>query len=303
MGGGLARVRAIGQIIPSILAALLLAAIAIVGRPTTGRPTAAAGGSSPVDTIATAASLLEQSTASGGRGYRFEIAQRSTITARPGGPRIPVPDPADPTGGKVVEVDAAYLNGLVETGWVVPDGFSMEMRSGPKDADAPADLTGGQLLFRALVRDGKTFRDDGEGWYATERPPGVGLDPRTAALLPQLLREMTSPAAVETQLAEGELGKSDDAAVKAVEASAAIANIPGVIAVDAESFTELTQPIAMTFDADGRLSGALVLARNTRMDEWDLIVVTEIVFRYDNVPKSLPEPTPVYAPSGLVTEP
>ena len=254
--------------------------------------TGGAPSAEPVALAAAAADLLEQTTAKGGTGYRFEIVQRSTLVAREGGPRISIPDPDDATR-TLGEADRYDLGGLVETGFVTAAGFSMEMRTGPADAEAKVDLAGGELLFRALVRDGETFRDDGKGWYPTTRPPGIGLDPVTAALLPELLR---TPEPVDTDLAiaEGELGKADETATRAVTAEAEVAAIPGVIAVDGAEFTELTEPVAMTFDAAGRLVGLVVTARNTTVEAYDLVVVTEITLHYDDIPQVIPLPEPAW---------
>jgi hypothetical protein len=241
-----------------------------------------------------AADLLEQATATGGAGYRFEIVQRSTIQARPDGPKLPAANPDDPQASPLGEVDAQYLMGLTESGFVTPAGFSMEMRAGPGEAAAPADPRTGELQFRALVRDGKTYRDDGLGWYATDAPPGIGLDPASAALLPRLLRNASDARDVELDAVEGELGRVDPRALRALTAAAVVADLPGIIAADAASFTKLIGPIALTFDSDGRVIGIVVTAHNTRMETFDLVVVTEIAIHYDGVPADLPDASPLW---------
>ena len=293
--------RAVEILIASVVVALAAAAMVVarsappatvtvpVSAVTGGAPNAA-----PDELKAAAADLLEAATAKGGAGYRFEIVQRSTLTAKPGGPQIEVPDPIDRTKSLGL-ADTYYLIGLVETGYVTPAGFAMEMRAGPTSPDAAADLAKGELLFRALVRDGVTYRDDGLGWYPTDRPPGIGLDPATAALLPSLLRHVADAADADLAVAEGELGKADPAAARAITATGTVADIPGVVAVDGAPFTELKAPIALTFDAAGRLTGILVTARNTNVTAYDLVVVTEITLHYDAVPVTLPEPVPAWA--------
>jgi hypothetical protein len=258
-------------------------------------PVGAVGGGAPAGTPtelkAGAASLLEQATTRGGTGYRFEIVQRTTLHARPGGPKIEGPG-AD---GKPAEVDSAYLLGLVETGYVTPDGFLLEIRSGPgSPIDAP-DPKAGELRRRALVRDGVTYRDDGDGWYRTDQPPGIGLDPATAALLPTLLRDAGQPEEADLAAMEGELGRRDDDAVRAITATGTVEDLPGVISVDGESFTELTAPVTFTFDAAGRLTGLVAAARNTGFETFDLRVTTEITLHYDDVPIALPDATPLWA--------
>src|SRR4051794_22390933 len=58
-----------------------------------GEITGGAPNGSPAALASAAADLLEQTTAKGGTGYRFEIVQRSTLVAKAGGPRIDIPDP------------------------------------------------------------------------------------------------------------------------------------------------------------------------------------------------------------------
>jgi hypothetical protein len=249
----------------------------------------------PSEVRSAAATLLEQAVAPGGAGYRFEIVQRATLHARPGGPPLAT---AEGGGAQPAEAPAThYLVGLVETGHVLPGGFAMEMRRGPGTPESAVDLHG-ELEFRALVREGRTYRDDGRGWYPTERPPGIGLDPATAALLPRLLRDATAPRDTEAR-SIGELIGRNEPVVRALTATADIGDIPGIIAVDAASFTELTEPVTLTFDAAGRLSGVVVVARNTRLEEFDLRVVTEIAISYADIPTTLPEPTPLWQPTGL----
>ncbi len=264
--------------------------------PVTGG-SAAALNADPATVKSIAADLLAATTAKGGSGYRFEIVQRSTLHAKPGGPALLVPDPADPKA-QPKEADEAYLIGVVETGYVTAAGFSMEMRAGPASADAPVDLASGELMFRALLRDGVTYRDDGEGWYQTDRLPGIGLDPVTAAALPWLLRHATDARDADLAAALGELGKARATATRGITAAGTVADIPGVVAVDGASFTQITQAIDFTFDAAGRLVGLVVTARNTNATVHELAVVTEITLRYDGVPTGLPRPEPAYAGDG-----
>jgi hypothetical protein len=302
--------RAIGLLLPVLAIALAGAGLTLArsaGPSTVTVPVSAvsggAPGGSPAELKAAAATLVAAATAKGGTGYRFEIVQRSTLTAKPGGPGIEIPDPADRTKSLGL-ADSYYLVGLVETGYVTPDGFSMEMRAGPASSDARAELASGELLFRTLVRDGATYRDDGRGWYPTQDPPGIGLDPVTAGLLPDLLRNAAGAKDADLAAAEGELGKADAAATRAISAAGAVADIPGVVAVDGAAFTELREPIAFSFDAAGRLTGLVVTARNTNVAAHDLVVVTEITLHYVEVPVDLPLPEPRWldADKPLVTK-
>lgn len=268
-------------------------------------PVSAVSGGAPDDVPdvlkSAAADLLRQTVAKDGSGYRFEIVQRAVVSARPDGPLVPMADPADPEGKRVILADEAYQIGLVETGYVTPAGFYMAMRAGPDTADTKVDLAQGRLLFEALVSDGTTYRNDGQGWYPTDRPPGIGLDPRTAALLPAFLERAGGAVDIEPAALERELGSGETGA-RALRVATAVADLPGIVAADGEPFTELVRPIELTFDAAGRLSGLLVTARNTNVEEFDLIIVTEIAIAYDNVPTDLPEPLPVMPASTPVVQ-
>jgi hypothetical protein len=268
-----------------LLVAILAAAVLVRSAPasaTDAQLVVGADPRTPAELTADAAAALEASVREGAAGYTFEIVQRSTIVARPGGPLIEIPDPIDRTKS-LGTTDRYALDGLIERGAVTPAGFWMEMRQGPV-GDAAADW-GAPYEFGAIARDDTTWRNDGAGWYETDSPPGIGLDPRTAALLPTLLRNATDAADAEPRLVDGESRRS-------LTVTAKVADIPGVIAVDAEPFTELAAPIEMAFDDAGRLVQLHVLARNANLDEWDLMVDTVITFRYPATADPLPEPLP-----------
>ena len=134
---------------------------------------------------------LTTALAKDGSGISFTIVQRSTVRPRPDGKDLRVADPADPS--KSVVVDEVPFGSLTELGTATADGFYAELREGPapgKDPDwtiAPA--------FQALTRDGVVYRNEGKGWYETDNPPGVGLDPAVLARLGTL--EVTSASAHE----------------------------------------------------------------------------------------------------------
>ncbi len=252
-------------------------------RPTWQSLTGAAANLTPDELKGAAADILERATREGGSGYTFEIVQRSTINARPGGPPLAI-DPGetrkDPGLAETYPL-ATYL----ESGMVTPDGYWAEIRRGPDDPTAKPDFATGPVEMAALVRDGTTWRDDGSGWYATNRPPGLGLDPASAQLLPGLLR-----AASDVQ----EKDPNDPGAARALEATTTVADAPGIIAVDLVNSTELRGPATFAFDGDGRLVSLTLVARNTRLADYDLLVDTVITFAYPGSPPPLPEPTPVY---------
>lgn len=132
------------------LAAFIVLLIFVRGR-TGPLPAGAQLATEPAARLAAAAALLEVSTAAGRPGYTFEIVQRSTITARPGGPKIEIPDPTDRTKSLGL-ADTCDVGALIERGAVTPDGFWMEMRTGPaagKDPDwTSAYQFGGDLQRR-----------------------------------------------------------------------------------------------------------------------------------------------------------
>lgn len=251
---------------------------------------AAAQSAEPAAMLATAADQLEAVTAKGGSGYTFEIVQRSTMHAQAGGPQIEIPDPADPHKS-LGFADTYELGALIERGAVTPAGFSMEMRTGPAPGK-PADWTA-PYQFGAIVNAGKTYRDDGAGWYPTSSPPGIGLDPATAALLPSLLRNATGVADAGTTDVNGTI-------LAAVSGSSKVADIPGIVAVDGAGFTELVAPLDFAFDDLGRLVQLHSLARNTNLKEYDLLVDTVITFAYPTAAPDLPDPSPARPASAGV---
>ena len=74
---------------------------------------------------------------------------------------------------------------------------------------------------------------------------------------------------------------------------ATAADVPGIVAVDGASFTELTGPIEFSLDAQGRLAQLHLIARNTNLDVYDLLVDTTITFGYPSAAPDLPAPSPV----------
>lgn len=275
-----------GRTIALLLAPFILVGAVAVGRaailpqPLDPRFVLSAGveNATPEELLTAAADLLETVTRPGGGGYRFEIIQTSTMVAKDGGPQIPVP--ADTGRGTSELVDRYYLHALLEEGVARPDGFWSRMRAGPMVEGRAPDWSGSRVLFEALVRGQERWRDDGEGWYRAEDLPGIGLDPETAALLPTLLRDADDPRDAE----------DDDAATaRALRADVVREQIPGVIAADGLAFTELLAPLTYGFDAGGRLTRLAVSARNTNMDDFDLVIETTIEIAYDDV-AGLPTP-------------
>jgi len=277
-------------LLPFILAALVAVARTIApGPPTLLALTTGVESATPDQLTEAAADALELATAPGGTGYRFEIVQISTIVARPGGPLVPVP--SETGRGSAGTTERYFLNSLIERGAARPEGFWSQMRAGPAEGAKP-DWTGAQILYEALVRDGTPLRNDGEGWYEADALPGIGLDPATAALLPDLLRKADA-----ADLPAGD-DKSDPSAARNLEATAKPVDIPGVVAADGAAFTALTDELAYGFDAAGRLTSIRVSALNTNMTDFDLVVETVIELAYDDV-DALPEPKPTMGSEGV----
>jgi len=286
-----------------LLASVVLVRGGALGGRSLGSPFdagAAAANLSPAELTAAAADKLEAATAKGGTGYTFEIVQTSTIVARPGGPLVDLPDPAD--RHKSLGLAESYaLSIYLERGGVTPDGFWSEIRRGPDAPDAKPDVTTGDPELAALVRDGRTYRNDGDGWYETPDPPGIGLDPATAALLPTMLRNAAEPKDAPPEAATP--STDDDAVARSLEATTAVADVPGIVAVDLAAFTVLTKPAVFGFDADGRLASLTISARNTGLETFDLLVLTTITFSYPAAAPDLPRPEPAYvAPAATQDE-
>lgn len=281
--------------------------------------TAGAEVATPDELKTAAADILARALAPGGGGIEFEIVQSSTIAARPGGPLVAVPDPTDPAKS-LGQAERYALGTLVQRGVATPDGFWMEMIRGPEvGAEADYRLDEAQVTRQALDREGTGYRNDGDGWYATELLPGIGLDPATVALLPTMLtgatgardvalappeREPTTTDPLEVasrQLDPAAIGAAIDGLkgpeqppVRALEATTVVADIPGIIAVDLAVATEITTPAKLAFDEAGRLVSLTILARNTLLDIHDLLVETVITFRYPTEAPELPKPEPAW---------
>ena len=272
--------RLLELLVPALVVVLAIA----VARAPSLRPAAQVTGLSARDQLDRGAT---QMTASLSSGFDFTVVARSTLYAKPGGPKIQVPDPADPYTVAGV-ADSYDLGATAATGTVKGDAFFLQLYDGPTDPDKPVDLATLAPSLAALVRDGRTWRNDGDGWYVTDQPPGIGLDPRTAALLPALLRNTTEAKDAPATLLAGQQ-------LPTVVAAAAVADAPGLMAIDAAPFTEFAQPLSFVFDASGRLAQLTATMRNMRMADFDLIVVTTITFDYDHV-SALPEASPTAPP-------
>jgi hypothetical protein len=265
----------------AFLARAVLAPVATVP----GRIAGAVSNLPAPELLARGADKLEAATAADGTGYRFEVVARSIAYARPDGPRIEVPDPADPAAPPAL-VDEVDVGGSMASGYVTPDGYVLQMRRGPETRQQPPDFDGAEPTLAALLRDGKPFRNDGAGWYETDLLPGLGLDPATIAGLPTLLRHGTDIKAEEPLEVKG-------TTMAAVSAKGTVADAPSLMGAGAEEFTVFDGPLTYAFDDQGRLAQLRVRMVNTNSRTFELVVETTIDFRYDDVPDDLPRPEPL----------
>jgi hypothetical protein len=217
----------LAELAATLLATALIGGLLLFarGHGLPGQAVSAGAAGDPSARMAAAAATLEHKTGAGGAGFTFEILQRSTIHARPGGPQIEIPDPND-RHKSLGFADTYDVGALIERGAVTPAGFTMEMRTGPAPGKDPDWKSAYQ--FGVISSAGKTFRNDGIGWYPTDDAPGIGLDPRTAALLPDLLRHATA-------VADGGTKPINGADLAMVTGFAKVADVPGVIASDARA--------------------------------------------------------------------
>jgi hypothetical protein len=288
-GLGLLAVVSRGMLVVAVLVPVLALLIAhvlpgAVGAPVLRPSTPNSAAAAPRDRLDAAADAFAATASTS--GLRFTVVQRSVLRAKPGGPLIEIPHPTD-RYRYLGHTDRLYIGGLVADGVIARDGFHLVMRRGPATEDAQPDFNG-QLEMASLTQGKRTWRNDGEGWYQTDRPPGIGLDTATVALLPRLLRQASEPVDAGSKPVEGR-----SAAV--VRATGRVADAPGLLAIDGADFTELREPISFAVDDQGRLVELVAVMRNTNSEVFDLIVTTTITFRYGDVP-ALPEPQPVAPP-------
>jgi hypothetical protein len=269
------------------LLVLLIGAAAIV----LVRTGSVAGGTPPsVDHLRTAAAdSLETALGAGGSGIGFEVTQTNTLHAKEGGPQIEVTAPDDQT--KVVGlVDEYQVSTIFSRGAVTPSVFWMEMRGSQA---AMPDFSTADFFARVVDRSGELWRDDGIGWYRTDESPGVGMDPATARLLPDLLRSLDKAAALEPKLLDGRMASG-------IRGTSVPSAYPGVIAADGATFTEKAFEVDCWFDDQGRLVRLEARAQNLNQTTYDLIATTVVTFSY-GAPGDPPETTPTKAPEVLPT--
>jgi hypothetical protein len=262
----------------AVIGLLLIAATGVVANPVAARPYPAQ--------LAAAADALAAATGAAGAGYRFDVTQRQVEYPRPGGSMIPIVDPANPKS-ILRRVDHLYVNTVLARGAAAPGAFWMEMRYGPDETTAPNYDTS-PTMFQVIAKNGGLWRNDGMGWYATSVSPGVGMDPATASLLPQLLRSVTNATNEGSDTVDGQ-------AVRRYGGMVDVTSFPGVVASDGASFTESPISVRLWIDEADRLVQLEGRARNLNESTVDLKIVTTIRFSYEAA-GAAPEPLPTVAP-------
>jgi hypothetical protein len=278
----LRRLPSIASLVLVLALAAAFAAVVIGARPYPAQLLAAA------DTLAAA-------TTAGGQGYRFDVVQRQVQYAKPGGSLIPIVDPAIPNG-VAPGVDHLYVNSVLARGNVAPGAFWMEMRFGP-DETTEANYDVAPTMFQVIARDGALWRNNGAGWFGTSVSPGVGMDPATAALLPQLLRSITNVTEQGREVVNGQQLRRYAGVVD-------VASFPGVVASDGAAFTENPIAVRLWLDSNNRLVQLEGRARNLNQVTFDLKVVSTISIAYEAAgPPPLPEPLLAAGPAAPVVAP
>jgi len=275
----LRRLPPIASILVVLVAAAAMAAVVVGARPY------------PAQLLA-AADTLAATTAAGGQGYRFDVIQRQVQYPRPGGELIPVVDPANPNA-ILRRVDHVYVNSVLARGSVALGAFWMEMRFGPDEMTAP-DFDVAPSMFQVISNAGRLWRNDGAGWFAARVSPGVGMDPATAALLPQLLRSITGATDQGREVVDGRQLRRYAGFVE-------VASFPGVVAADGAAFTESPIAVRVWVDGAGRVVQIEGRARNLNDAIYDLKVVTTITLAYEAAgppPQPVPTLAAAAAPAG-----
>ncbi len=258
--------------------------------------------------LSAAATAMQTALAKGGGGITFEVVQTQTLVAKAGGPKLEIHDPADRS--QVLGLtDTLPVGTLIERGIATSAGFWSELIHGPQaGAEAAFDLAKVEPARQALVRDGIRYRNDGDGWMQTDVVPGIGLDPDGVLKLAGLLTD--TPDATDTSVTaeadpafklKGLTGPAQGAA-RAIDATSKVANLPAILAPDLAEATELRGKTDFELDATGRLVSLTIVARNARMEMYDLMVRTVITFRYPDAPAPLPDAVPAYVAPAAATD-
>jgi hypothetical protein len=213
--------------------ALVVAAAFVAPQALFQRP-GGAGDVSSVALLSSAAARLELVLAQGPR-IAFFAVQRNYLRPRTDqGAQIETAsglstsDPAD-----------RFVNGFMTQGEVTPSDYRMAIRGGLEERGAP-DFSKGFALFSVVQRSGVTWRDDGNGWERTDVSPGLGMDPVTIRVLPQLLRHVGASADSDRNTRTDGMAR-----FKAVVPAELY---PGVVAADGLPFTSPVVEVEVWID-------------------------------------------------------
>ena len=281
--------RIVSASVGTLVFVIALAGVILLRTPLSLNPAAASAPTTAEQLKVAGADALDAALRAGGSGIAFEVVQVSTLHAKPDGPRIELYAPDDPTT-ILGETDEYQVGTALSRGGVTSDAFWMDVSISPTDT---ADFETADLFARVLDRDGKTWRDDGVGWYETDDPPGVGMDPVTARLLASMVRELVGADSIGPAQFEGRT-------LAGVRGTSGPDLFPGVIAADGASFTEKAFAVDCWFDDQGRLVRIEASARNLNEMAFDLVVTTTVTITYGS-PGDPPEPNPTMAPEPLPT--
>ena len=241
----------------------------------------------PAQLLARAAGDLSLRLAPGGQGLSFEVLQRQSPVLGPMAPSLPVALPG--SDGK--PASSAYMT----RGFARGTDFYMAIRA-VDPALATPTFEGGLPLFEAIASGGRSWRQEGEGFYETAVLPGLGIDPVSLARFPDLLRHLAGPVDVGEDTVGGEQAHH-------LRGTASVADWPGFIATDAAGLTASPFTVEVWLATDGRLLALEGSTRNLSEPGHDLEVSDRITFG-TAVPERAPDPSPLRpAASPLASSP
>lgn len=231
-----------------------------------------------------AAEKLRSRLEASGEGVSFLVLQRQVLHQTSAAPELRTD--ADPSP----EAGAGPMNVAYMTRGFARDGvLSMEIRAVDPSLDAPS-FEDGLLLFRVLTKDDQVWRDEGEGFYTVDDPPGLGMDPASISRLPALLEHLEHVVDLGEQIYQGDNAHRYRGEVAAVR-------WPGIIAADALAFTESPLELDAWIGQDGELVGLAARTSNLNEEVNHVSVIVNVSFGRD-VPPLMPAPIPLRPPTA-----
>ena len=220
-----------------------------------------------------------------GSGLSFTALQRQVLYHVAGAPDLTVPNPS--ASASPLVVDSFDVGANVTRGFTRGSDFFMEIR-GIDPAGTVADFDQGKVIFQVITHAGTIWRNEGQGWYTTDTPPGLGIDPFSLSHLPGLLGHLVSVKDLGDEPFQGQPGHHFSGFIDG-------SDWPGFTASDGVTFTSSPIPIDVWVSPDGRLLGLSGQARNLNHQVQDLEIVDGLSFAAD-VPAAFPAPSPTRAP-------